>query len=180
MSSSRFQIIILLALLLACGCTPFQRHGLGPGQTGLHVVHCVPFHAQQGRDDCGSVALASLLGHREREVALEAVNRGVTTPALGGALLPDLENFARLQGFVTQSGRGDLALLRGQINAGRPVLIPVEMGFWLATRPHYLVVFGYDEEGFYAHTGTEAGAFIAAADLLSRWEKLNSLYLYLE
>ncbi|MCM2358311.1 MAG: cysteine peptidase family C39 domain-containing protein [Geobacteraceae bacterium] len=180
MSSSKIHTVILLAIFLASGCTPFQRHDLSPGQAGLHVVPGVPFHAQHGRDDCGSVALASLLGQRGKGVALEAVTRGVTTPELGGAMLPDLENFARHQGFVTRSGRGDLALLRGQINAGRPVLIPVEMGFWLATRPHYLVVFGYDEEGFYAHTGTEAGAFIAAADLLSRWEKLNSLYLYLE
>lgn len=180
MSSGNFQTLIFLALLFACGCTPFQRHDLGPGGTAPHIVSGVPFHAQQGRDDCGPVALASLLDHRGRGVALEAVTEGVTTPKLGGALLPDLENFARLQGFVTRSGRGDLALLRAQIDAGRPVLIPVEMGFWLATRPHYLVVFGYAEKGFYAHTGMEAGAFIGAAELLARWEKMNRLYLYLE
>lgn len=113
-------------------------------------------------------------------MAIATVARGVTTPQLGGALLPDLENFARRQGFATRSGRGDLVLLRRQIDAGRPVLIPVDMGFWLATRPHYLVVFGYNERGFIAHNGMEAEAFIDAGELLARWEKMNSLYLYLE
>lgn len=180
MSSSRFSTIILLALFLASGCTPLQRHGLSNGQTAIHVVPGVPFHAQQGTDDCGSVALASLLGHRGRGVPPEAVSRAAVSQKLGGALLPDLENFARLQGFVTRSGRGDLELLRRQIDAGRPVLIPVDMGIWLATRPHYLVVFGYDERGFIAHTGTEAEAFIDGGELLSRWERMNSLFLYLE
>jgi hypothetical protein len=113
-------------------------------------------------------------------LSVAEVTRAVYTPALGGSLLPDLENFARAQGFVTRSGRGDLALLRQQIDAGRPVLIPVETGFWVATRPHYLVVFGYAAEGFLVHAGTLEGVFIKSDDLRAQWKKMNHLYLYLE
>jgi len=167
-------------LLSGCGCSPFQSHPGSPGQPGLHLVEDVPFRAQESRDDCGPAALASLLEHRGRHLSVSEVTRAVYTPALGGSLLPDLENFARAQGFVTRSGRGDLSLLRQQIDSGRPVLIPVETGFWVATRPHYLVVFGYGAEGFLAHAGTQEGVFVKSDDLLARWEKMNHLYLYLE
>lgn len=176
-----FRFLLVLTLLACgCGCSPFQSHSWSPGQPGLHLVESVPFRAQESRDDCGPAALASLLDHRGRHLSVAEVTRVVYTPALGGTLLPDLENFARSQGFSTRSGRGDLALLRRQIDAGRPVLIPVETGIWVATRPHYLVVFGYGEQGFLAHAGTLKGVFVASDDLLDRWEKMNRLYLYLE
>lgn len=101
-------------------------------------------------------------------------------PELGGSLLPDLENFARWQGLATRSGRGDLELLRRQIDAGRPVLIPVETGLWRVSRPHYLVVIGYDRTRFLVHAGLLEGVFIDSDELLARWEKMSRLYLYLE
>lgn len=175
---SRF--LFLFVLLCGYGCSPFQSPPWSPGQPGLHLVESVPFRAQESRDDCGPAALASLLGHRGMHLSVAEVTRAVYTPALGGTLLPDMENFARRQGFVTRSGRGDPALLRRQVDAGRPVLIPVETGFSVATRPHYIVVFGYGTGGFLTHAGTLEGAFIATEDLLPRWEKMNRLYLYLE
>lgn len=174
------RFVFAFLLICGCGCSPFQSRPWSPGQPGLHLVEAVPFRPQESRDDCGAAALASLLDHRGRHLSVSEVNRAIYTPALGGALLPDMENFARSQGFITRSGRGDLALLRTQIDAGRPVVIPVETGFRVATRPHYLVVFGYGTKGFLAHAGTLEGIFVASEDLLSRWEKMNRLFLYLE
>lgn len=175
-----FRLFLILALLTGGGCTPLHRHDRDLDRAGLHVVSGVPFRAQQSRDDCGPAALISLMAHRGKEVPLENVTSRVHNPALGGTLLPDMENFARLQGFATRSGRGDMELLRLQIDAGRPVAIPVEMGVWLLSRPHYLVVFGYDEGRFLVHAGLQEKLFIEAGELLSRWEKMNRLYLYLE
>jgi len=172
--------IIILALFLGCGCSTFQQHDWSPGKRGVRAVPGVPFLVQQSRDDCGPAALTSLLAQRGKVVPLETVTREVYTSALGGSLLPDMENFARQQGFVTHSGRGDLELLRRQIDTGRPVIIPVDMGVWLFNRPHYLVVFGYDDTHFLVHAPVEEGLFIDADELHSRWEKMNGLYLYLE
>jgi hypothetical protein len=94
--------------------------------------------------------------------------------------LPDLENFARRQGFSTRSGRGDLDLLRRVVAAGRPIMIPVETGLKTVSRPHYLVVFGYDSKGFHVHAGVKESVYIEAKALLPRWEKMNRLYLYLD
>ncbi len=174
----RFAIIIVL--LLGCGCATLRQHDWRAGEAGLHVVSGVPSIAQQSRTDCGAAALAALLAHRGREVPVATIAQKVDIPELGGSLLPDLENFARGQGFETRSGRGDLALLRRQIDAGRPVVVPVQLGFTLFSRPHYLVVFGYTDRGFLVQAGTGEGVFIAVDEFAERWAKMNSLYLYLE
>jgi ABC-type bacteriocin/lantibiotic exporter with double-glycine peptidase domain len=111
---------------------------------------------------------------------LEQIRAATYTPALQGSLLPDLENYARSLGYKTCSGRGDLTLLRGTIDAGIPLLIPLEMGRWALTRPHYVVVYGYTDSDFVVHAGKQENMTIAAADLDRCWQKLNRLYLYLE
>ncbi len=160
-------------------CSPFQRDAWSPGQSGLQVVEGVPFFPQQERDDCGPAALAALLAHGGRPLPPAEVRAAVYDSRLGGSLLPDLENFARSRGFATRSGRGDLRLLRERIDAGVPVQVLIEAGGGPLRRPHYLVVFGYDERRFLVHNGLEAGVFIAADTLDRRWAAMNRLYLFL-
>jgi ABC-type bacteriocin/lantibiotic exporter with double-glycine peptidase domain len=174
------RLLLVLTVFLASGCTPFQQHHWSPEQSGLRVITGVPFRPQEQQDDCGPSALASVLAYRGQSVPVAEIANAVYDPRLGGSLLPDMENYVRQQGFATRSGRGDLALLRQAIDAGRPVVIPVETGIWRVSRPHYVVVFGYDQRRFLAHAGVQEGVFIDADDLLRRWEKMNRLYLYLE
>lgn len=168
-----------MLLWLAAGCSPLQPSVAGGSRAG-RVLDGVPFLAQEGRYDCGPAALASLLAQRGAGVSLAQIRTATYTPALQGSLLPDLENYARRLGYATRSGRGDLAVLRGAIDTGRPVLIPLEMGRWRLTRPHYVVVFGYVGSDFVVHAGKEARLTIAATELDRRWQRLNRLYLYLE
>lgn len=173
------RLLLLLTLLTpAGGCSPFRASALPEGRA-LQALD-VPFRAQQSRDDCGPAALASLLAHRGRELPVAEITRVVYSPALRGSLLPDLENYARSQGFATRSGRGEPDLLRRQLAAGRPLLIPVQSGFGPLSRPHYLVVYGQDADGFLVHAGTRPALYITDRELLPRWERLNRLYLYLE
>ncbi len=171
---------LLLLLLTVHGCSSLPSNPLSSAPAELKVVENVPFRAQQSRDDCGPAALGSLLAHRGRELPIAAITAAVYHPALGGSLLPDLENFARAQGFATRSGRGELALLRREIEAGNPVLIPLQLGSWGISRPHYVVVFGYAGDRFLAHVGTREKVWLAGADLLARWERMGRLYLLLE
>lgn len=176
---SALQRLLPILLLIVSGCSPF--HSPPPQEGGqLQVLPDVPFRAQRSRDDCGPAALASLLAQRGLEVPVAEIAPVVYSPALGGSLLPDLENFARSRGFATHSGRGDLDLLRSALAAGHPLLIPVETGLGPLSRPHYLVVYGQDAEGFLVHAGVREAVYIRAEELLPRWEKLNRLYLYLE
>ncbi len=173
------RLLFLLFLLLTAACSPFSDSIGDPLPPGMRAIPGVPFRPQAGRDDCGAAALASLLAHRGREISVAEIRRAVVSPVLGGTLAPDLENFARGQGFVTRAGRGDAMLLRQLIDAGRPVLIPIQAGR-VVSRPHYLVVYGYDPDRFLVHAGVRGGVLVQAPDLLARWEKMSRVYLYLE
>lgn len=172
--------LLLLAVVWLAGCSPLQPYRSDGNSVDLRVLEEVPFVRQAGPYDCGPAALASLLEYKGYRVPIETIRRQVYTPALRGSLLPDMENFARRQGAATRSGRGDLALLRHQVDAGRPVLIPVETGFGPASAPHYMVVFGYGDADFLVHAGERESVLIAADQLLRRWTRMNRLYLYLE
>jgi ABC-type bacteriocin/lantibiotic exporter with double-glycine peptidase domain len=169
-----------MAMLGLTACSPFASTPADLERAELRLIPGVPHRAQQAADDCGPAALASMLAFRGREVPVADIAAAVYTPALGGSLLPDLENYARRLGFATRSGRGEQALLRQSIDAGQPVLIPIETGFSVYSRPHYLVVFGYDPKRYLAHAGSAGTVFIAAADLLPRWERMGRLYLILD
>ena len=171
---------VLLLLYLASACSPLQGPPVMIEAAAGRIIKDVPFYPQQGKYDCGPAALASLLGHRGVDVPLGQIRAAVYTPGLQGSLLPDLENYARSLGYGTRSGRGDLSLLKKAIDAEIPVLIPLEMGRWALTRPHYVVVFGYVGSDFVVHAGKQGRMTIVAADLDRRWQKLNRLYLYLE
>lgn len=174
-------VSLVMVLLGGSACSPFQRHDPASEAPGAsHVVSDVPYFPQQARNDCGPAALASLLAYRGIQVSVSEITDAVYTPALKGTLLPDMENYARSLGLSTRSGRGDLALLRHTIDSGRPVLALLETGLWVVSRPHYVVVYGYDDSGLLAHVGTRAGIYVENGAFLDRWKKMNRLYLYLE
>jgi ABC-type bacteriocin/lantibiotic exporter with double-glycine peptidase domain len=170
----------LIFLLFALGCSPLGRSFPDPPPAGFREVSGVPFLAQEERDDCGPAALASLLAHRGSEIPVAQIRKAVYSPILQGTLAPDMENYARDLGFDTRSGRGDLELLRRAIDGGRPVIIPIQAGSRFLSRPHYLVVYGYGPDAFLVHAGIKPAILMDASDLLSRWEKMSFLFLYLE
>jgi ABC-type bacteriocin/lantibiotic exporter with double-glycine peptidase domain len=173
-------IVVFLLLVGGSACSPFQQARPADTPAPLQRIADVPYHPQEARGDCGPAALASLLNHRGGKISVAEITKEVYSARLDGTLLADLENFAKRQGFATRSGRGDLPLLRRSVDAGRPVIVLVDNGLWVVSRPHYLVVFGYDDQRFLVHAGTAGEEFIDAPDLLSRWEKMRRLYLYLE
>lgn len=164
-------------VLLVWGCTPFKplpEHALqGEGTTSLEV----PYVPQIRDNDCGPAALASLLKYYGKEVILEEVTNEIYIPALKRTLLPDMENFARAQGFETDSGRGDISLLRQAIDAGIPVIVLMETGSGVVRRPHYIVITGYTQDGFLAHAGVMKNVFMGFDEFDRKWRIMNRLYL---
>jgi ABC-type bacteriocin/lantibiotic exporter with double-glycine peptidase domain len=172
--------LLAVVLHLATACSPFQRQPWQSGAAELILVEGVPFIEQTRRDDCGASALASLLAYRGLDLPMAVIDAAVYTPVLRGALLADLENFARGQGMGTRSGRGDLKLVHQQIEAGRPVLVLIQTGFGPWSQPHYLVVFGFDQRRLLVHAGVAGGVFIDADEFERRWSRMSRLYLYLD
>ena len=167
------------AVMLVVGCGSLRPVAEGRLHPEAQILAGVPFVAQQDRYDCGAAALAVLLGHAGRDVPREEIQTATYMPVLRGTLLPDLENYARRLGLATVSGWGGTDLLRQRLEAGYPILIPLELGWGGVSQPHYVVVVGQDRGGFFLRPGNRPLAYITETELAKRWSKMNHLYLYL-
>lgn len=175
--TQRWPRLAAVALLLA-GCATAGR---SLPADGLQIIAGVPPFVQQTRgDDCGGVALASLLGHAGIGVAAAEIDAVVYEPRLGGTLLPDLEKFAAKAGAKPRSGRGSVAELRRLLLAGRPVLVPIDLGWGGWRRPHYVVVYGQGVDSLLMHVRRDEVREMPLAEFEQRWSGMGRLYLYLE
>lgn len=139
-------------------------------------VDGVPFIRQDPRL-CGPAALASVLAYYGLAVDQKAIADFAYTEKLGGALMTDLENYARSLGCRTHLAQGTSEDLIDALGKGRPVVALVDLGFWVFSRPHYVVVTGWGPGGVRAHTGTEADKVFPKEEFERIWRKRGSVYL---
>ena len=139
-------------------------------------IEGVPFIKQESQF-CGPASLASVMTYLGVPTDQKTVASAVYSEKLQGALITDLERYAREAGFETKSGRGTLEGLKTEIDRGQPVIVLVDLGFWVVSKPHYLVVYGYDGEGFTAHDGYTPGNRFPYARFAGIWEKMGNVYL---
>lgn len=136
----------------------------------------VPF-IRQGPGTCGPAALASVMAYYGVPVDIETIARTTYTPEVNGAIISDLENFARARGFHTELKQGDLAAIKDAIERGQPVIVLVDLGVWVVSRPHYLVVTAYNDNGFTAHSGYRADEHFSFQKFERIWKRKGSTYL---
>ena len=136
----------------------------------------VPF-VKQHSQFCGPAALSSVLRYYGLSISQEEIGKKVYTPKLKGALISDLENFAKSKGFKTLSGQADIEKIKSFIDNNIPVIVLVDLGFWIVSKPHYLVVVGYNEKGFIVHTGYEKNKLIPYKEFKKIWKKLGNVFL---
>jgi ABC-type bacteriocin/lantibiotic exporter with double-glycine peptidase domain len=154
---------ILLALLLASNALALEIEG-------------VPF-IRQDSQFCGPASLASVMTFHGVLADQKTIGAAVYSEKLQGALITDLERYARQKGFETRSGQGNAEELKTALDRRRPVIVLVDLGFWVVSKPHYLVVFGYDSEGFTAHDGFEATKRYRYDEFREIWGKMGNAYL---
>ena len=154
---------IIFLLLLTSNALAFEIEG-------------VPF-IQQDSQFCGPAALASVMSYYGAPVDQKTIGSKVYSEKLQGALITDLERYARDAGFQTRSGQGTVEGLKEEIDRRRPVIVLVDRGFWVLSRTHYLVLFGYDDEGFTAHDGFSASKRYRYDEFREIWGKMGNAYL---
>jgi len=170
--------LFLCGALFICGCAA----GVGPSggaraasATGAEVViPGVPFLPQE-EETCGPSSLAMMLRFLGKKADTAEIAAETRTAGLRGTLITDLAAAARRRGVDAEVVALDPAGLRAEIDAGRPVILLVDLGVWVWSRPHYLLVYGYGWRGYVAHSGRTAGQDIPAADLATRWGKMGHL-----
>lgn len=136
----------------------------------------MPF-VQQKRDLCGPSALSSVLSYYGSQVSQEEIGKVVFDSRLKGSLITDLKKYAESLGFNAEFSSGDISKIRYFIDQKKPVIALIDMGFFMFSRPHYVVVYGYDNEGFICHTGFKANEKIKHYKFKKMWEKMGCTYL---
>lgn len=144
--------------------------------TGAYQIDGVPFVKQETLY-CGPASLASVMAYYGRAVDQHTIADSVYSEKLGGALITDMENYAQKEGFHTELSQGTIDDIKDSLDKGRPVIVLVDLGFWLFSKPHYLVVMGYDDRGFLAHTGYEAARPFSYPSFRKIWQKKGSPFL---
>lgn len=147
---------------------------IGTGTT--HIINDVPFVMQETQY-CGPASLSSILSYYGDAVDQKTIGKEVYSPRLKGALITDLENYSRKRGFQTTLGRGSIPDIKGFLSNNKPVIVLVDLGFWVISRPHYLVVYGYTDRGFLAHNGFEAAHLYPYEEFEKIWQKTGNTFL---
>ncbi|MCS7171244.1 MAG: cysteine peptidase family C39 domain-containing protein [Aquificaceae bacterium] len=136
----------------------------------------VPFVRQQD-GFCGPASLSSVFGFYRIHIPQETIAKSVYHPKLKGALITDLENYARSLGLRAETRKGSLHDIKNFLDKGIPPIILVEMGKFGLSRPHYMVVVGYKEDSFILHTGYEEAKRLSAEELNRLWSGMGRVML---
>jgi ABC-type bacteriocin/lantibiotic exporter with double-glycine peptidase domain len=166
------------ALLVSGGCAAGRTAAipaLPPAAAGeTRVIEGVPFLPQE-EETCGPSSLAMLLRFHGKEAATRELVEETRTAGLRGTLITDLAAAARRRGVEAGVADLDLPGLRRRILAGEPVILLVDLGTWVWSRPHYLVAYGVTAEGVVAHSGRSEATVIPYDSLEAQWAKMGHL-----
>ncbi len=140
------------------------------------TVEGVPF-VRQETHLCGPAALACVLRYYGLDVDQRAIADAAYSDRLRGALITDLEDYARSRGFETRLGTGTMDDVKAALTKKIPVIVLVDRGFWVFSRPHYLVVTGWRGDGIVAHDGYSPNVFLPREEFERTWKKEGCAYL---
>lgn len=144
-----------------------------------HVVHIVvPFFPDQ-TDQCGPATLASVLTYWGVPSSPQVLKEETYTPRLRGTLPIDLLLAVQARGLLAEGTSGSLDTLKAELDADRPVVALLNLGWAVFPQGHYVVITGYDErqQGVYMHSGLVRDVFVPYAQFFANWEKTSQWML---
>jgi ABC-type bacteriocin/lantibiotic exporter with double-glycine peptidase domain len=136
----------------------------------------VPF-VKQRTDFCGPASLSSVMAYFGDKVDQDEIASFVYNPKLKGALITDLQNFAKERGFQTILKSSNIEEIKSFIDQKKPVIALIDLGFWVISKPHYVVIVGYNQDGFLLNTGYKEKEFMSYRDFQEKWEKMGKVIL---
>ncbi len=136
----------------------------------------VPF-VKQKDEFCGPAALSSVFQYYGLNITQDEIGKDVYIENLKGALITDLENYAKKVDFKTDLKKSDIEEIKKYIDSKKPVIALIDTGFLFVSKPHYVVIIGYDENGFFVSDGYQPNKHYSYKDFLKMWEKLGNIIL---
>lgn len=178
---SRFNYIVALYVFInmISGCAHNKPSSqVSPDNENIVIVENVPFVKQKDKF-CGPASMASVMQFYGEDINQDQIAEVIYIPELNGALISDMENYARNNGYNVESMNGRIEVLKKNLDTKRPVILLVDKGKWKVSVPHYYVAYGYNDEKktVLLHTGYKESQEISYKKLDKEWEKMNNLML---
>ena len=171
----------LLLALQACSSTPSVeeiQQDLRAGRVRGRVLEDLPAIHQEEHGYCGPAVLAAVATARGHEVTTRELVPDTYVEAARGSFTFDLEWTARRIGLAPRAGFGaTTASLERWLDAGVPVIVLREVGWWPVKTFHYQVVIGYDQDRsllVIADQG-DPGIVITDEEMLASWPERYAL-----
>jgi len=160
-----------LAGILWCG----SSSTIWGQDTASQVFLKVPFFPDR-TDQCGPSTLAGILSYWGKAADPSTLRKEIYQDKLKGALPMDMVLAAEAHGLKTQMVRGDLAILRSELLAGRPVVAMLNTGFVAVPVDHYVIVTGFDEarQGLRVHSAGTENQFMSYKKFIRQWDKADN------
>jgi len=136
----------------------------------------VPFIKQPQENLCGPVAVEEILIFYHDKKSFDSIIKNVYTPSIKGSLITDIQNYFEKEGFKTKYLRNTKAI-EEQIKKCRPVVALLDMGNFLFTLPHYVVITGFNKNGFFMNDGYKKDRFMSFKDFKKRFKSMGNIAL---
>jgi predicted double-glycine peptidase len=150
------------------------------------------FVAQQTKYSCGAAALESVLTYWDTPLSQSWLLENVPPASTKkGYQIGELKAVAEARNLNAFAVEADFAFLEKQIDAGRPIIVPLETKYlsgiydtpllgpisrlvyqtFMPSYSHYVVVFGYDDGRMWVMDPNEGLRSIKRKKFLKEWEK---------
>lgn len=160
-------LIILVHFFFGCAKTLLIQKPV----TGNYIEN-VPFYPQEAYQ-CGPASLAGVLNYWGIRVSPHDIAHEIYNVSAKGTLTLDMKLYAEKMGLRAVIYRGGLADIKEKIDHGYPLIILVDLGFWIFKQNHFMVVIGYDANGVIVNSGKEKEKFIYNEEFLRLWKRTN-------
>lgn len=170
MRSPRSLAAIGLLIVAGCASRPPVLPVLTPTLTHGIELSATPFFPQQ-EYQCGPAALATVLSAAGTDTRPDALVEQVYIPGRKGTLQPELLAATRRAGRIPYRIEPNLEALRMELQAGRPVLVMLNLGIPALPVWHYAVVIGMDPDSdtVILRSGTQRREHMPAHRFLQSW-----------
>ncbi len=195
--SGRPLSLLLLSALMALSLLFSCAVANGPAEGGLknkdknenektqsaaqasRVLQKVPYYSQADHQ-CGPAALAEVLGYYGADATPGSIASSIYSKTAKGTLGIDMLIYSKRAGFEASQYSGGKRDLMKQIDAGHPLIVFVDYGFWVYQRGHFMVVDGYDANGPVVNSVDGPFEHITWKEFMGPWKKTGYWTLLIE
>ncbi len=155
---------IFLLIVILCSCATIQINSQN------YIIKNVPFYPQTSYQ-CGPASLASVLNYWGVMIGPDEIAEEIYSASARGTLDIDMILYAQKKGLLAAQYEGNFRDIRKNVDSGYPIIVLVGYGFSLIQKNHFMVIIGYNDQGFIVNSGKDREKFISEMDFLRSWEK---------